>query len=424
MNKPKSFLITITIFLCLLMDSICYANIHAIDFSKVGYPTSLQSSIDYLKKNEGLYNHWSPQWKYDIKKESVINELASLYAKIDQLSSKNLETFLLLGDIAHFIYNLDQEPYYQKALDNYKLAVQLAPDDYRVYWFLANHYALSNQPILAIETYQKALEYPACKSIGYFWFDYSQACIPAGMTSTGIYAAEQANKLQPSEFLANEIRQIKKSIVQPKTDTTIQAKNMWSFAGKIDGKIVLANRVLGIRLAIDSNWHLQPSDFSNGTAAVPLEPETIISKKNNQPIGYSILILAKVPQHGQTLKSFLMMFSKKYDSLKPVQLTDKYPGIIGYEVLDKSIYQNIGGGHMYMLAFERDEPDYPGIVLETANSQLAKGAKGLSYYRLDGQFTRLKSKIYYLVMLDTCGDIHDESLIIFKNFLENGLVVE
>jgi hypothetical protein len=36
---------------------------------------------------------------------------------------------------------------------------------------------------------------------------------------------------------------------------------------------------------------------------------------------------------------------------------------------------------------------------------------------------RINAKLYYLVLFDSCEDIHDESLAVFNNFLNN-LVIE
>src|SRR4051812_29782751 len=106
-----------------------YSNIQAIDFSKVQYSGQLQGDIDFLKNNEQLYNHWSPKWNSYITKTTVIKKLKALYGVIDSITTKNTETWLLLGDIAHYLYNLDVEDFYDKAVADYNQAQSLSPKD-------------------------------------------------------------------------------------------------------------------------------------------------------------------------------------------------------------------------------------------------------------------------------------------------------
>src|ERR1700743_540123 len=110
-----------------------YGNVNAIDFSQIKYPANLQGQIDFLKSHEYIYNRWVHDWNADIPKQKVIDNLTGLSIELNKLTGKNAETYLLLGDIAHYLYNMEVEEYYQKAIDNYNLAKSLSPKDYRVY---------------------------------------------------------------------------------------------------------------------------------------------------------------------------------------------------------------------------------------------------------------------------------------------------
>ena len=420
----KYFFSLVTSLFCIITTA--NANINAIDFSQVHLDQQGQSLIIFLQKNVSRYDHWVHEWNYDIKKDAVSGNLVSLYEDLNKLSSKNEEVFLLMGDISHYLYNIEVDAYYDKAVSNYNLAIQTAPVDYRGYWFLANHYSLSNSSLKAIENFNKALSLSKDLN-GYFWSDYSFAAYTAGMPSTAKYAVEKSVKAFGETDSRNNffIKQLKGVFKQPRADTAIAIKDMWSMVGKQGNKVILVNRVVGIRLAIDSTWGIQLMDFDKQGEGIPIQPHTIVSKKNGRAIGYSILVLPKVAQPGQSLSDFMALFIKNSDTKKPATLTDKYKNAIAYEILAPEVYKDIGGGHMYMMAIERGEPAYPGMALEQAGNELSKGEQGkVNYYNVNPKFTRLKGKLYYLVLLDTCGYIHDESLAVFKDFLENGLVIE
>lgn len=85
----------------------------------------------------------------------------------------------------------------------------------------------------------------------------------------------------------------------------------------------------------------------------------------------------------------------------------------------------MSGGHMYMVAVERDMPKYPGLLLENPIYTINENAvAGMNYYAEKNNTTRFKGKIFYTFLLDTCEDINDESLKVFKRFFDQQLVIE
>ena len=406
-----------------------YGNVNAIDFTKVNYPKQLQQKIDFLKDNDGIYNHWVHTWSAQIPKTTVVENLASLYTELQKVASKNVETELLLGDIAHYLYNLETEEYYQKAIDHYQLAQALAPTDYRVYWFLANHYALSAKQTLSIQIYQTALQYlPKPSPHSLFWADYSVACANAEMYGASAYAARQTSKLQGQEsYVEGQISAIIKSTLKsPPADSTINAKDMWSFSGKQDDHLTFTNWVLGTRITVDSTWNLDLGAFSNHVAHMTFTPNKATAK-NGQKIGYSILILANEPKVNESLQQYMDRFTGKYKNRRPANLTvGSFKNIISYEIKDPEMYQQIGGGHMYAIAFESTGPDFPGMALEAPVEIPKKGekGKGVRYYKTNRHFSRLTGSLYYFILLDSCEFIHDESFTVFKDFLKNGVTIE
>lgn len=403
-----------------------YANVNAIDFTKINYPKTLQTQIDFLRANDGIYNHWVHDWGYKTSKTTVVKNLTFLYVELEKLQPKNSETELLLGDVSHYLYNMEVDAYYQKAVDHYLQAKAYAPEDYRVYWFLGNHYALSANQVLSIQTYQTAMKHAPHPAHELFWADYAVACANASMTGTALYAAHQSSLLAGKKtYIEEQISTVAKSTLKsPPADTTIEAKNMWSVDGKEGNKLLFVNRYIGTRMAVDSTWNLDIGEYKNHLAYVTLAPHTAMAK-NGKPIGYSILILTKVPDANESLQQFLDKFSPKSANRKPLTFSvGNIKSDLGYEILDPSVYSDVGGGHMYAFAIQRNQPEFPGLALE-APAEIPKNGKPneLNYYRNSNAITHIKSKLYYFILLDSCEYIHDESLAVFQDFL-NSLVLE
>ena len=398
------------------------ANINAIDFTKINYPKQLQQQVEFLQQNDGLYNHWVHDWSYKIPKNKVIENLSFLYNELEKLPAKNAETELLLGDIAHYLYNMEIEEYYQKAVDHYLRAKGLTPTDYRVYWFLANHYALSASEVLSIQTYQTAMKYlPKPTAHELFWADYAVACANANMPGTARYAAHNSSIIAgKTTYVEDQIFAVTKSILKsPPADTAIAAKDMWSVSGKQDNRLIFNNWLLGTRVAVDSTWGLDVGGFEKHLGYITFTPHKATAK-NGQAIGYSILILAKVPETNQTLQQFIDKFTGQYQNRQPVNLTgNRFKNFISYEFRDPETYKEIGGAHMYVIAVERDQPEYPGMALETPIELPKDGSGEVKYYKSSRTYNRLKGKLYYYILLDSCEYIQEESLAVFKDFLNN-----
>ena len=422
--KKLSFILIPSLF---FIFSSAWANINAIDLNKVNYPAILQEKIDFLVKNQDFYNRWMHDWNAPIPKTTVVETLTSLYTGINKISNKNIETYLLLGDISHYLYNMEIEEYYQKAVDNYKQAAALAPADYRTYWFLANHYALSNEQIQSIQVYLHALKLlPSPSAHPLFWADYAVACMNAAMYGTAAYAARESSKIEGvTSYIENEITPvIKRTLRTPPADTTIAINDMWGIAGKQNDKIIFTNFLLGSRLSVDSTWNVNFGGYGNRVGYVSLTPHKAKTKKGAE-VSYTILFLAETPKANESLQQFSDKFNARYKVKQPIHLdAENFKDAIATEIYESSMYTDMGGGHLYTIAIERPQPEFPGMLLE-APAEAPKGnSKAATYYKVNRKYSRLSGPMYYFVSLDSCEAINPESLAVFKDFLKNGLLIE
>ena len=425
MNRIFKYAKGVKLILCLLLIISAFtanANVNFIDFTKINFPKKLQHQFDFVKHNDSLYNHWVQEWNYNTPQKEVIEILTTSYKALEKLPEKNLETELLLGDIAHYIFNMSVTSYYQKALDHYTLAMNIAPEDYRVYWFLVNHYSLADNQFLTLQTYQNALKYlPESKVTQLFWADYAQACADANMPGTALYAARQASKIAGKMTVAEEQMLTSNYLSSPNSDTTMYAKAMWSVNGKQSNKLIFCNRFLGTRMVIDSTWELRIGDYKKQMSYLTINPPAATAKAG-QKITYSILLLTKIPEANENLQQFLDKMTVKTKDKKAFSFTaGNLKNCIAYEMKEPDLYPQFGGRHMYAIAVERKQPEYPGLSLEAPIEPVfVKGEKvDATYYISQTKYTRVNSNLYYYIFVDSVEAIHEESLTVLKDFISN-----
>jgi len=415
---------TIFNFLLLTLISVAaFSNVNYIDISKISSDTRLVSGFKFIKDNQRYYDNWTNNWTYDKKKEDLIKQLREYYKAFDAIGTKNEETYLVLGDIAHYLYNMDDSAFWSIAERNYKQAITVDPKDYRARWFLGYHYALSNVPISAIENFTKAQDLLPAQQPVEFWNDLAFATAIANMPSTCIYAMDKVKSITGKEggFQQQLGPTIYKRIVPVDKNKTYDRKDIWTASN--GEKTTFISRPLGIKLLVDSTWDLSVYDYENHQCAFIIKPPTITNKKGTE-IHYTVALIMKTVNDNDQLDKFLDNFVGKFTDKKKINFSGKYEKIVAYEIKDKTMYPDIGGAHMYMIGIERDAPKYPGLLLEKPVTLPEEDSAGLHIYQAGESKDRFKGKIFYAIMLDTCEDIHDQCLLIFKSLFDNQIVIE
>lgn len=419
--------IFILIFLTLLTVQ-TFANVNYIDIAKISNDSKLVAAFNFVKDNKEYYDHWTNQWNYDKSKEDLISQLRGHYKSFSALTTKNAETYLLLGDIAHYLYNMDDTvfkttEYFEKATDNYNSAIKASSSDYRGYWFLGYHYALSNVPTSAIENFFKAEKILPTQQPADFWNDYAWATAVTNMPSHCIYAMDKVKSISGKEgsFQQQLGETIYKRIVPVDKNKSYEKQEIWTAS---DGdKTTFVSRPLGIKILVDSTWNLQIYDYQNNQAAFIMNPPKIANKKGRE-INYTIALIMKTANDKDKLSDYINVFVSKYTDKKQIAFSDKYDKIIAYEIKDKTMYQDIGGGHLYMIGIERDRPKYAGLLLENPVSLPKGNSNEITYYQASDSKDRFKGKIFYAIMLDSCEDINEQSFSIFKSLFDNQIIIE
>jgi tetratricopeptide (TPR) repeat protein len=413
--------IIILIVTLIIVDT--FANINFIDISKISSDRKFVTAFNYIKENQHYYDHWTNEWSYDKPKEILINKLEENYSIFSSLPAKKEELYLLLGDIAHYLYNLDDTAYYNIAVESYDSAIRTNPNDYRTYWFLGFHYALSNVPTQAIDNFLKAQELLPIEQPADFWNEYAWATAVTNMPSHCIFAMDKVKSISGKEgsFETQQGQGIYKKIVAVDKDKSYKKEDIWTASQGT--KTTFISRSLGIKILVDSTWIVSVYDYTNHQSAFIINPPTIKNEKGKE-IHYTVAILIKSGNDKDKLEDYISNFVAKYPDKRKISYSDKYDKMVAYEIKDKSMYKDIGGGHLYMLGIERNAPKYPGLLLENP-SKLPNGNTGqVTYYTASDSKDRFKGKIFYAIMLDSCEDIHEKSFAIFKALFDNQIMIE
>jgi hypothetical protein len=330
---------------------------------------------------------------------------------------------LLLGDIAHFLYNLDDTSSYELAVENYSKAIDLNPNDYRCYWFLGVHYSMSNGLKLGVDNFIKAQQRLPDKQSADFWNEYAWCMASANLPTHCIYAMDKVKKITgKAGYLENKLgKNIHERLVTPDKTKTYKRDKIWD-ASK-DSIVTFTCRPLGIKLLIDSIWNIEISDYTNNQSFIILNPSTLKAKNGNE-VHYTIAVLMKAVNNNETLDSYIDNLISKYPSKNKMNLFSKYDNMTAYELKNPSLYKGIGGGHFYMIGIERNKPLYSGIQLEMAHELPSSETGGLKYYSPSTAFDRFNGKIFYAIMLDTAEDVFNSSAEVFKKFFEDQLIIE
>ncbi len=396
-------------------------NINHIKLDKIPDFEKYVDRFSFLIVNQEYYNHWQPEWKFEVSKESVVDELEACFKIFEALPPNNTEVCLLLGDIAHYLYNLDEHTYHQHAVDYYTLAAEVAPDDYRTFWFMANHFALSGELAYSIELYQKSQQQLPENEPAAFWEDYSFATALANMPSNCLYAMDRSKAISGKRgYFETELGEsVSGRILPVSRDSSYRFDDLWTVAG--EDTLSFISRPLGMKVMIDTSWQIQLYDFSDKKSAVMFSPPSITSATGSE-ITYTIALIARVAERDVNLKEYVESFISEYPDRNEYDLTNKYPGILSWEMRKKDMYAELGGAHLHMAGIKRTRPEYPGLLLEEPTTMPL--STEIAYFRASSSLDRFHGDIFYVFILDACEDIYPEALKVFRDLLENQIVLE
>ena len=426
MRKRGAFALALFLsFLC--PRAFAGADIAAIHANALPQETAVLDALDDARQLEPYSQSWTMNWDFPIAKDEVATRLGKDLGFL-KLALKdhpdNEELLLLTGLVARYAYNLDVEGSYDAAMSALGEAQKLASDDVRAPWFRASLQCQTDQPKAGAEEFLSIESGHAWNQLPVeFWDDYMECASVTNMPAHVLRAAGYLEKLNapPSQmrnFLAGTAQK-RFDPYDPKKD--YQPKEVW-WAENDGGNSVFTSTSCGVRLSAHGNWAVNRLELDKGTCLADFSTGPYKAAKGD--LHPSVLLLVRQAQEDETLQEFAAKFAKEgtFEPFAP----SKCPAAdcVALKGVQPGMYGKNGDGHGRIVAFERDQPAFPGLIFETPSQPSTQGAApGPSFYRPDQTQQRMPGKLYYLVVLDTAASIEEPALKDFDFFLQN-LVVE
>jgi hypothetical protein len=404
-----------------------FADLAAIHADKLPQETAVLAALDDAKQLEPYSHSWSNAWNYPIPKADVATRLGqdlgflSLAAKNHP---ENSELLLLTGLVARYAYNLDVEGSHDTAVRVLDQAQKTAPSDVRVPWFHATLLCQTNQSeagadeMLSIED-----NHPWNQLSVAFWSDYLECATIANMPAHVLRAADHLDKLQaPNSDLRSAVTEsTRKRYDAFDPNKQYDPREVWQGV-KIGDDIQFTSTTCGVRFLARSDWHVERLEVTKGSCVGLFRTGpykgTVSSRTPN------ILLLIQQPTASETMQQFSTKFLK--DGTFTPYTPTRCPAdpCIALKEDTVGMYKGDGDGHGRIVIFERDQPEFPGLLFELSHALPKLGVnEGPQAFHPGQIHQRIPGKLYYLVLLDTAASIEEPAMKDYDFFLQN-LTVE
>jgi hypothetical protein len=404
-----------------------FADLAAIHSERLPQETAILAALDDAKQLEPYSHSWTQPWRFPIAKENVATRLGKDLAFLNlalKNHSDNAELLLVTGLVARYAYNLDVGGSHEIAINVLEQAQKLAPSDVRATWFRATLHCQTNEleagadEFLAIESSHAWEQLPAA-----FWNDYLECAAVTNMPAHLLRAVDHLEKMHaPSTEIRDAVTDATRKrydAFDPKRD--YQPKTVWESAN-VGENTAFTSTSCGMRLRARGDWTINHLGL-NGEGCVAYF-STGPYKATADDLNPSVLLVVKRPEGNETLQDFEKRFTKKgaFEPFTPVRCPAA--ACIAMKGVQPGMYKKDGDGHGRIVVFERNQPDFPGLIFETPKGPpTSKGAEGAKAYHPGQIHQRIPGKLYYLVLLDTAASIEEPAMKDFDFFLDN-LIVE
>jgi len=336
----------------------------------------------------------------------------------------NAELLLLTGLVARYAYNLDVDSSYDAAMNALDQAQKLTPSDFRAPWFRATLQCQTREmgagarEFLAVEESHTWDSLPTA-----FWGDYLNCATLNRLPEHALRAVDYLEKLHAgdSSDYAAAVDMNRSRLVPFDPKKSYEPKEVWQ-AENLGEDTVFTTTLCGVRLRSHGNWEVENLALSNGSCVANFG--TGPYKGTVHVLHPEILLLVQQPKDGESLEEYAKKFQTDGTFEPDPTLHCPVAHCIALKGEQPKMYKKDGDGHARIVIFERDEPEFPGLIFESP-IELPKGDRngGAQFYRPSPIQQRIPGKLYYLVLLDTAASIEVPAMKDFDFFLEN-LTVE
>ena len=178
----------------------------------------------------------------------------------------------------------------------------------------------------------------------------------------------------------------------------------------------------GVRLRAHGEWTVNQLALSKGSCVVYFSTGPYKATKHR--LRPSVMLLVQRAKDGESLQEYAGKLIKDGSIDKGGSVPCPVERCLSFKASEPGMYGKDGDGKGRLVAFERDEPAFPGLALEAPHDAPKPDAKeGMQYYRPVQTQHRIPGKLYYVVLLDAASSIEQPAMGDFEFFLKN-LTVE
>jgi hypothetical protein len=279
------------------------------------------------------------------------------------------------------------------------------------------------QQLLHVEASNKSLP-------GAFWQDYADCASATNMPVHAIRAYDNARKT-PDGLPANEqniqLEKIARERIKPVSGTApYSAKEAWH-QEKIAGGIRFTGTVCGESFLNRATSSVKLADIANGMCLVTINSDQYPSRYG--PSSASILLLTQIARQGESLEAFAQRVLVAQQLLKDPLHPEKasvtgvpcpVANCLSFDIVTNKLYKAEGGAHLLAVFFQSDQPDFPGLRLETPQP---KAANPLGQpLAPEPTLQRYNGTLYTFVSLDANHDIYLRSRADLDQLLKSLIV--
>lgn len=406
------------------------ADIAAIHRSALPQETAVLAALDDVEQLEPYCHFWTAAvlWQFDIPRQQVADRLSKdlgFLVEARKAHPENAELALLTGLVAIYAHNLEIEESYDTAMKTLDATGKLTPGDLRLDWFKATLHCQSTEieegarSFLAVENAGALRRLP-----GAFWDDYMECALLSNMPVHVLRAASYLELTHiPQTDRGKKYVEIARQRIAPfDPQKGYVANAVWLGLEATDNVEILTGTSFGVRLKVHSDWEKEGFQLKGdkGTSLFCSGPYAAKQGK----LRPCILLLVQQAKPGQTLENFSTSFKRDGAFVPYTPAYCPAERCVAEKGIEAGMYHKNGDGHTRIVFFEREQPEYPGLIFESP-SQLPhkEGNDGPLAYNFTQIQQRIPGKLFYLVLLDTAASIEEPALKDFDFFLQN-LTVE
>lgn len=399
------------------------AEVASIHRDKLPQTTTILAAYDDAQRVEHCVDYWAPVWQCDLTKDDVVATLGKDHGFLQvaiKENPNNIELRLLAAEVDQFAYNVDIPGAFQSFQDALDINDAPLQADMRAQWFRANFECRLTRSSPGAEIFlQIEKEHEWNKLPVAFWKNYANCATLTSMPAHALRALDHWGQLKPG---ANAVRDTfitlnRKHFDEFNPKKVYEDKDVWR-AFPLDNDLGLTATVCGISLRLKKDWKLMNMTFQNGTCLLAFG--TGPYKANVGELWPTVMMLVARPEPGETFEQF----EQKITANAVVQPLDTVycpaENCQSFLLVGKGMYKENGDGRSRNLFFQRNEPQYPGLIFESPLSLPSQeGKEGMSVYTPPQVLKRMSGPLYYLIMLDTASSIENDAVKDFDFVVRN-----